>query len=238
MLESRGAPYTVFFATGFLDRTARLWWLELEEAIRRLDAVEVDLGGFVVRCEARSVEQKCAAHDRVYWALRDLPEERLLAAVAKLSAEAGIEPCGLFGENFLSWEEARALAAGPLMEVGAHSQSHRRLAHWPESVVRDEMARSRAELELRLGKPVRHFAFPVGDPTSAGPREFAIAKDLGFMTAVTTRPGVLYGAHADHLHALPRMSVNGLFQDSRSLESLVSGAPTALMNFGRRVDVA
>ena len=82
------------------------------------------------------------------------------------------------------------------------------------------------------------FAFPVGDATSAGPREFGVAKDLGFLTAVTTRPGVLYGAHVDHLHALPRMSVNGLFQDSRALESLVSGAPTALMNLGRRIDVA
>ena len=238
VLESRGAPYTMFLATGFLDRTARLWWLELEEAVRRLDMVSVDLGGVTLRCESRTVEEKSAAYERVYWALRGRAEEDLWNAVAVLAAEAGLAPGELYGDNFLDWDGARALAAHPLAEVGAHSLTHRRLAHWPEAVVREEMARSRAELEAGIGKPARHFAFPVGDPTSAGPREFALARDLGFLTAVTTRPGVLYGAHTDHLHALPRMSVNGLFQDTRALESLVSGAPTALLNLGRRLNVA
>ena len=44
-----------------------------------------------------------------------------------------------------------------------------------------------------------HFSFPVGDPTAAGPREFAIAAELGFRTAVTTRPGVLFPDHREHL---------------------------------------
>ena len=238
IMERHGAPYTAFFATGFLDRTARLWWLELEEAVRRLDRIEVDLGGFALRCEARDPAEKCAAYERVYWALRARKEEELLAVVAVLAAEAKVDRAALYGDNFLSWDGARTLARESLMEVGAHSVTHRRLAHWPEDVVRREMAQSRTDLIRGIGKPVRHFAYPVGDPTSAGPREFAIAADLGFLTGVTTRPGVLYGAHANHVHALPRMSVNGLFQDQRALESLVSGAPTALMNFGRRVDVA
>ena len=238
VLEGRGAPYTVFFATGFLDRTARLWWLELEEAIRRLDEVEIDLSRFRVRCPARTAEEKSAAYDRIYWALRARDEESLLAAIGELAAQAGVDAAGLYGENFLNWDGARALAANPLVEIGAHSLTHRRLAHWPAEVVRAEMANSRVELQRRLGKPARHFAFPIGDATSAGPREFALARELGFLTAVTTCPGVLYSAHAEHMHALPRLSVNGLFQDARALESLVSGAPTALMNLGRRVNVA
>ena len=71
---------------------------------------------------------------------------------------------------------------------------------------------SRAVLEAALGKRPEHLAYPVGDPTSAGPREFRIAAELGFKTAVTTRPGVLFKAHRDHLTALPRISVNGEFQ--------------------------
>lgn len=237
IMERHGAPYTLFLATGFLERTARLWWIELEEAVRRLDRIEVDIGGFALRCDARDAAEKCAAYERVYWTLRARKEEELLDVVGRLADQAGVDRAALFGDNFLDWNGAKALAREPLMEVGAHSLTHRRLAHWPEEDVRREMAQSRAALIAGLGKPVRHFAYPVGDQTSAGPREFAIARELGFITAVTTRPGVLYGAHAEHAHALPRMSVNGLFQDRRSLESLVSGAPTALMNFGRRVDV-
>ena len=45
VLERRRAPFTVFCATGFVEGHARLWWLELEEAIRRLEAVEVPVAG-------------------------------------------------------------------------------------------------------------------------------------------------------------------------------------------------
>ncbi|MEA2861489.1 MAG: hypothetical protein QOC72_3528, partial [Methylobacteriaceae bacterium] len=39
ILEKHAAPFTMFVTSGFADRTARLWWVELEEAIRRLDRV-------------------------------------------------------------------------------------------------------------------------------------------------------------------------------------------------------
>ena len=41
-----------------------------------------------------------------------------------------------------------------------------------------------------------HFAYPVGAPDAAGPREFALAAEAGYSTAVTTRPGVLFPEHA------------------------------------------
>ena len=39
----------------------------------------------------------------------------------------------------------------------------------------------------RIGRPVRHFAYPYGKATDAGSREFALAKECGFETAVTFR---------------------------------------------------
>jgi peptidoglycan/xylan/chitin deacetylase (PgdA/CDA1 family) len=85
---------------------------------------------------------------------------------------------------------------------------------------------------------VRHLAYPVGDPTSAGAREFALAREAGFLTAVTTRPGHLFPEHAGHLHALPRVSLNGLHQTQGALRALLSGVPFWLWNRGRRVNVA
>jgi peptidoglycan/xylan/chitin deacetylase (PgdA/CDA1 family) len=70
----------------------------------------------------------------------------------------------------------------------------------------------------------------VGDSTSAGPREFRIAAELGFKIAITTRPGVIFKVHRDHLTALPRISVNGEFQQQRYLKVLMSGAASAMWN--------
>jgi peptidoglycan/xylan/chitin deacetylase (PgdA/CDA1 family) len=107
-----------------------------------------------------------------------------------------------------------------------------------DTAVRAEMEMSRSVLEAALGKRPQHLAYPVGDPTSAGPREFRIAAELGFKTAVTTRPGVIFRAHRDHLTALPRISLNGEFQRQRYLKVLMSGAATAMWNGFRRVNAA
>jgi hypothetical protein len=55
---------------------------------------------------------------------------------------------------------------------------------------------------------------------------------------VTTRPGMIFSGHRDHLTALPRVSVNGNWQDIGYFEVLLSGAPFALWNRGRRVNAA
>ena len=88
-------------------------------------------------------------------------------------------------------------------------------------------------LEERLARPVRHLAFPLGDRGSASSREFRLAAEAGFATAVTTRPGHLFPAHRDRLHALPRVSVNGLFQTDAALSALLSGVPFLAWNRGR-----
>jgi len=61
----------------------------------------------------------------------------------------------------------------------------------------DETARpsskpSRDVFRRALGKPVGHLAYPYGGPDLVGKREVRIAAELGYKTAVTTRPGVLF----------------------------------------------
>jgi peptidoglycan/xylan/chitin deacetylase (PgdA/CDA1 family) len=93
-------------------------------------------------------------------------------------------------------------------------------------------------IEAAIGVRPQHFAYPVGDHTAAGPREFRIAAELGYKTAVTTRPGVVFRQHADHLLALPRISLNGEFQQLRHAKVLLSGAATGLWNGFRKLNVA
>jgi peptidoglycan/xylan/chitin deacetylase (PgdA/CDA1 family) len=112
------------------------------------------------------------------------------------------------------------------------------LAKVPAKAARAEMEMSRRVIEAALAVPVEHLSYPVGDRTSAGPREFGLAAELGFKTAVTTRPGVLHPSHGEHLRALPRISINGEYQQLRYVRVLMSGAATAVWNGFRRVDAA
>jgi peptidoglycan/xylan/chitin deacetylase (PgdA/CDA1 family) len=108
----------------------------------------------------------------------------------------------------------------------------------PEKTARAEMEMSRTVIESALGKRPEHLSYPVGDRASAGPREFRIAAELGFKTAVTTRPGVIFPEHRHHMMALPRISLNGEHQQLRYVRVLLSGAATAMWNGFRRVDAA
>ncbi len=234
VLERRRAPFTVYCATGFIERTARLWWLELEEAIRRLETVDIGRA----RIPAQTLAEKSAAFDRIYWLLRGRPEPELLQTVGDLALRAGVDRQALSDGLFMDWNDVIRLSRHPLATIGAHSVTHRRLAHWGADQARAEMANSKASLEARLGIEVDAFAYPVGDPTSAGTREFELAREVGFATAVTTRPGMLFAEHARRLTALPRVSVNGHWQRAEALEVLLSGAPFWLWNGGRRVAAA
>jgi peptidoglycan/xylan/chitin deacetylase (PgdA/CDA1 family) len=138
----------------------------------------------------------------------------------------------------LSWAELKTFAADPLVTIGAHSISHCNLAKQAEDAAAQEMAVSRARIEQALERPVMHLAYPYGDREAAGMREFALAAAAGFKTAVTTRPGMLFAENAGHMTALPRVSLNGNYQDARILPVLTSGAATAMWNGFRRIAAA
>lgn len=238
ILKRHGVPFTIYLPTSFMDHEGELWWLVLEHTIRTQNAVTAAIAGKQVHFDCSTAELKRAAYDEIYWWLRSLPETDLRAYVRDLSARHGIDFRDICRSLCMDWDEVRALAADPLVTFGAHTIDHLMLAKFPAERARAEMAESRRRIEAELGRPVLHFAYPVGDPTSAGPREFAIARELGFRTAVTTRPGLLFPEHRDHLTALPRVSLNGHFQSLRYLDVLLSGAPFAFFNRFRRVNAA
>ena len=235
ILARHGAPFTLYVTTGFADRTARLWWVELEEAVRVLDEVDVTIDGGDLKLPTKSIAEKRTAFDALYWRLRGGAEAQLLAVIAGLLDRAGLSSAALTDRLCLDWAGIERIAGHPLCTVGAHTLTHPMMAKHGDDFVRHELAESRRRIEARLGRAVRHLAYPVGDVTSAGPREAALARALAFASAVTTRPGMIFSEHVAHPTALPRLSLNGHWQSLANLEVLLSGVPFALWNRGRRV---
>ena len=235
-----GIPFTVSIPTDYIDGKGELWWLMLEKAIASSGpSITVAIRGQSVDYASATADEKDAAFGEIYWQLRRLPEIEARAIVDKLTADRGISGEQLCRELMLTWDELRALASDPLVTIGAHTCRHLALAKIDEDEVRREMTASIARLEAELGKPCRHFSYPYGCEQSAGAREFRIAREVGVATAVTTRKGMIEAAHADALTAMPRLSLNGDFQDIRLVKVMLSGMPFALWNaFVRRTDNA
>ncbi len=239
ILKRHDVPVTLYIASAFAEGTGVLWWEVTRRAVAENDAVEVDMDGVLRRLDCSTPAAKDEAHDTLYrWLRSKTHEAELDAAVGALAARNGIDTAAQCRELCMGWEELSGLAAEPLVTIGAHTVGHPFLAKCDDETVRAEMSESRATIEAKLGVRPEHFAYPVGAPDAAGPREFAIAAEVGFKTGVTTRPGVLFADHGEHLMALPRISVNGEFQQLRFLDVLLSGTATALLNGFRRVDAA
>lgn len=225
VLERHGAPATLYVASAFADGQAEIWWLALEAALARARRVVVDLGRGDAVLPTGSAREKQAAWDSIYWRLRSGSEERLRAEVRRLAAEQGVDVFGFARDLCMRWDELKEVAKNPLVTIGAHTVTHPMLAKHPEEVARAEMADSREAIRLKLGEAPAHFAYPVGDLSAAGPREYDIARALEFATAVTTRPGHLFKHHAATPTALPRVSLNGHFQTRAAVDAMLAGTP-------------
>ncbi|HLL27507.1 MAG TPA: polysaccharide deacetylase family protein [Xanthobacteraceae bacterium] len=239
ILERYQAPFALFVATSFPDRLGELWWVALERVVAKAERIVVEINGEERFFYCERTAKKYEVYAQLYWWLRSLDDEKRMRGIVRdLCRRYGVDFFAPCREFCMTWPEIAEMAKSALATIGAHTVNHPMLAKCTLAEARAEMQRSREVIEAALGQPCRHFAFPVGDKTSAGPREFQLAVELGFATAVTTRPGVLYPEHRQHLTALPRVSLNGHFQAARFVDVFLSGAPFALWNGFQRVDAA
>jgi peptidoglycan/xylan/chitin deacetylase (PgdA/CDA1 family) len=233
------APFMVHVASDFAQGVGRLWWIALEMVIAKASSIEADIAGVATRLDTSTPAGKQAAFDRLHDWLRGLPGgQDLQREISTLCARHGVDEAAICRELCMSWDELKAFANDPLIGVGAHSITHCNLAQQPPETARQEMAMSRERIENALQRPVVHLAYPYGDKFAAGAREFALAQTAGFKTAVTTRPGMIFPESAGYLTALPRVSLNGNYQDTRILPVLTSGAAIAMWNGFRRINAA
>jgi peptidoglycan/xylan/chitin deacetylase (PgdA/CDA1 family) len=224
ILKRHAAPFTIYLPTALVDSSGEIWWQAIEDIITRQDAVAMPGTGGADYVPTLTTTEKQAAFDQLYWRMRKMPEPARVDLVRSFAAAYGYDLSAQCRDLIMTWDELAPLAADPLCTIGAHTVHHYELRKLPAEQASTEMVRSADIIAERLGERPRHFSYPLGGPLSCGPREFAMARDLGFRSAVTTRPGGLYPRHAQQSHALPRISLNGNFQKRRYVDVFATGA--------------
>lgn len=230
-------PFAIYVAPAITDGTCELWWRALEHIIAGTDLLELELVGKKYSLATATTAEKWNAWNTLYRPLRNMDqlEQRHWIRAAALKYHVALDR--MCREAAMDWNEVRIIAKDPLCTIGAHTVHHYAVAMLSDDMCCAELAASADRIESELGKRPLHFAYPYGDKASAAARDFLLAREAGFRSAVTTRKGMIFAEHAEHLTALPRTSLSGKVQDLAFVSAMIDGLPFALLNGFRKLNV-
>jgi peptidoglycan/xylan/chitin deacetylase (PgdA/CDA1 family) len=235
VFRRHGAPLTIYVTTGFIDGTMPMWWRVLEVALARRERLTARLEGREVVLDLSDVDAKQRAFAAIAPAFFRLPICGVRALVDAIAAAAGIDPATACAGELCTWAMLEEMMASGLVEIGCHTVNHPVLANETAADAHSEMTEARTRIAEHLGAAPRHFAYPYGQAGQADAREFALARKVGFATAVTTRQASLVALHLDHLHGLPRVELSSKIASApHYLRAILAGLPLLARNRGRR----
>ena len=232
ILRRNQCPFTLYVPTALVDGVGEIWWQALEDIIAGQDAVAVTYAGETDYLPTATLNEKNEAFDQLYRRMRAMPEADRVELIRALAAQYGYDLEAQCRELIMDWPELKIFAAEQLCTLGAHTVHHYELSKLAPADARNEIEQSIRIMKAQFGQAPIHLSYPIGSAVAAGEREFAMARELGFRSAVTTRPGGLYAHHRHGLHALPRISLNGNFQSRRYVDVFATGAIFTLMPGG------
>lgn len=206
ILKRHGLNATFFVATGFLDG-GRMWNDTLVESVRRAKADSIDLRGESMLASNPGILSLRTTGDRRTALQKLISSTKYLAPSARqaqVDRIATITRAELPHDLMMSsLQVAKLHQAG--MRIGAHTVSHPILLGVDDDVAREEILRSRERLAQITGSHIELFAYPNGKPgTDYGRRDAEMVRQLGFLAAFSTSPGVAT-AQSDHFQ-LPRFT--------------------------------
>jgi peptidoglycan/xylan/chitin deacetylase (PgdA/CDA1 family) len=192
VLAEFDAPANVFLTTGFLDGAVWHWWDQVEYLFRqaRTPEVRVRLGDAELRYDVGTAMGRAAAcadfTERCKWvpdlvrvqAIRDL--EQVVQTTLPLRPPARYGP--------MTWDQARE-AERRGVRFGPQTVSHPILSRVDDARSEWEITESWSRLTQEVARPLPVFCFPNGMESDFGPREISVLRRLGFLGAVTCRPG-------------------------------------------------
>lgn len=195
ILRRLEAPAVCFLTTDCIGTGAALWMDDLAAGIKATGRVRCDLSvnGRQVRWHLGSVSARLACLSSLRQWLRSLPDEerrRAMQELARYLLVNGSRVAAARTPAMLTWEQVQTLHRGGWVTFGAHGRSSAILSRVARSVVWQEIAGSKEEIERRLGEPVTGFAYPGGRPGDLTDETETLVRQAGYATAWTLLYGV------------------------------------------------
>ena len=199
LLKKYKFPATIYPITDWINRKMSPWWEDLADMVRKCDFNNVAVGEVerILGSELAEIIKDLTGRPKlkrvfrkgVEAILRQKDDDELSEIMYKLKilmfSDSDYAPEEV---SALSWEEIKEMADCGI-EFGAHTCSHINLSHVDMELAEKEIVESRREINKRLAKKVKGFAYPYGMDLIAYRRTEPILKKHKFEYACTSFPG-------------------------------------------------
>lgn len=217
LLGAHDVPATVFVVSGVIGAPREFWWdaltrvflatPELPETLELATPAGPRIWRLGAAARCAPAQMRALARARFPFDAGIHPRMQVLAQVrealveaSKAEAEAladavldwaGLARSGAHGDQSMTETELCALAASGLVEIGAHTVTHRALDQLSRPDALDELCGSRDALREVVGREIKSFSYPYG---RFGPDTPGLVAEAGFSAACTIIEGVAVGA--------------------------------------------
>jgi peptidoglycan/xylan/chitin deacetylase (PgdA/CDA1 family) len=213
-LARSGVPATVFVVGAAVGSDREFYWDEVERLlllpprvppVLRLNMPDGPRAWELGEGALRPIDDEkwrtwdvLAAHDPSsrHGIYRDLCRELMGSSadarevvLEQLRCWSGEAPQGRPSHRTLREDELVTLADGGLVEIGAHTMHHPRLAELTPEQQSEEIRGGRNRLESILGRPPRGFSYPYGGRADYNRDSIRLVRDAGFAFACSNFGG-------------------------------------------------
>jgi peptidoglycan/xylan/chitin deacetylase (PgdA/CDA1 family)/GNAT superfamily N-acetyltransferase len=220
ILQRHKAPATFFVPTGFVDNPRPFWFDRLDYALQQapVDGREVRVGSFAMRLDASSREALAASYKRLRRTAKKLHVaddeflQHMQQFAARLEAESNRALSDMQKEDdwsaIMTWEQIRQVTDDGV-PIGSHTADHVRLGLVTQDVARDQLVRSKRDIENHTIKPCVSLCYPNG---SFNEEIVNVARQSGYVCGLTTEEGL--NRVGDDTMMLKRMALEPDFTDT------------------------
>ena len=220
VLRKHNVPATIFLTSSYIGVPDLPLYFKARFAIWNTDVKRFEIDG-LGHYNLNSPNDRLQAMKSITMGLKKLVKREGFLAIEKLLQVLCVDiPDNLGQEVMLSWDEVLEMSRNEI-SFGAHTVTHPLLTRLPLEEAREEITRSKRDIEEKLGKPCVLFAYPNGDFNA---EIVQLVEESGFTAAVTTIPKLL--TRDANLLTLPRVSAG---PDFHTFKGSLSGLYPDLM---------
>lgn len=209
VLEENDLQALFYVATANISTGNEMWWDSLERIFltgHELPKVlSMSIGGFSYRFETATMEQRAITYNALHPHIKKCSPAPRDTAIDGLLQWAGLPKEGRASHRMMTFEELKTFATSKSVVIGAHTHHHPRLSACDKDEQYHEIASSKSNLEMLLGKEIKHFSYPFGGKDDYNLDSIALCKTLGFDVVCSNFPKQLH--RWTSRYELPRMLV-------------------------------